>query len=621
VLDNCEHVLAHAAALVAAIARGCGLVRVLATSRERLEVDGEQVLVVEPLSAAAGAELFNARAAAADPAFDPAAAPAAVEELCRHLDGIPLAIELAAARARTLRPADLLARLGDGLPLTGARRTGAARHRTVQAAIQWSYEPLTAAQRALFERLSVFAAPFELAAAEAVGGDGPCGAVLDDLVGRSMVAVVAGPSGRRFRLRAPSRGCAAERPRDGGGAWSGYARWCAAESGAVGRLLRGPEEIAGVVRLGELWPHLRATVGWACAGGDPGLADALVRPVVTELPLRGRQEIGVWAERIVTAGHDRRSRAPGASGASDRPEVPDPAVWLLLAAERHNQNANPAAFRAFADQAGLSGSLAGYAAAYSAGDGHRLRHHLEGAVAQLRAGGEPFLAEFLYLASAGLLVGAFAEVDAAVGAQAERLRREGPPALLHWALQTLAYSASFQGRREHADACFDEAAHIALPPGTLSANLTAEARSAFRRGEPDLALRLLHAYAGEMLDADNVIAAVVVAIEFVNIAAGVGAGDQAAAMLGYLEGANDFGALAARTLTAEAAARVGHRRPGTRFDDRAALRYMRAALADLMIASTPHAARNDSHASGTPNSPSTQIIQPPAPAPVTKSSR
>ena len=116
VLDNCEHVIDGAAALAHAIAQGCPMVRVLATSREALGIDDEQLLPVAPLDPAGpAAELFNERARAVCVTFDAAASRADVEEICRRLDGIPLAIELAAARSRTLTPPDLVARLGDRL--------------------------------------------------------------------------------------------------------------------------------------------------------------------------------------------------------------------------------------------------------------------------------------------------------------------------------------------------------------------------------------------------------------------------------------------------------------------------------------------------------------------------
>ena len=149
VLDNCEHVIDGAAELTQAIAQGCPNVQVLATSREALGVSGEQLITVGPLDpGGAGVELFNERAQAVSATFDAAASRDDVEEICRRLDGIPLAIELAAARTRTLAPSDLLDRLDQRLDLlTGGRRTSPERHRTLRATIQWSYDLLAPAQQ------------------------------------------------------------------------------------------------------------------------------------------------------------------------------------------------------------------------------------------------------------------------------------------------------------------------------------------------------------------------------------------------------------------------------------------------------------------------------------------
>ncbi|PBC67541.1 putative ATPase [Streptomyces sp. TLI_235] len=578
-LDNCEHVLDGAARLARAVVEGCPQVRVLATARERLAVVGEQVLTVPPLEPNAAAELFHVRALAADRGYDRGAQHGHVEDICRHLDCIPLALELAAARMASHRPVDLAARLGDALRMAGGRRTGTARHRTLRAAVTWSYDLLTPAEQALFTRLSVFTAPFELSAAQAVaGGSGIEGYEVDDLLGalveRSMVSVAFAPPGRRFRLLEPVRQFAAEQLRARGQTRpvdESHARWCLHEVGRVHRLLTGPDESEGVARLGDIWAHLRAAVVRACTAGDAHLADALARPVVTELPLRGRQEIGDWAELILAA-------AP--------PDDADlRAFWLLWAAERHTQNANPAGYLRVAERHGApERPLSRYALAYASGDGEALRRILPDSVADLRRRNEHHLAAFLELTSAGPLlgVGGFAQVDGSVAALAGRYRTHGPPTLLHWALQTLGYSATFQARRKDADRFFDEAARIDVPAGTLSADELTRARSAFRRGELPEAFRLLRSYIDRLIETDNVIAASVVCIEFVTMMAASGRTAEAAHMRHYLASANEFGALAARTLVPEATDGPAGARPAPpptgAVDDRAALGYMREAL-------------------------------------------
>jgi predicted ATPase len=197
VLDNCEHLIDAAARLVDEVIRAAPGVRVIATSREPLSVDGEHVLPVTPLelpSPHAGEPLaqlrqneavmlFAERAAAASGSFEVTAANrAAVVDLCRRLDGLPLAIELAAVRTRVLAPEQIRDRLSDrfGL-LTAGSRAALPRHQTLRATIDWSYELLTRAERTLLGRLCVFAGRFTLEDVEPVWcfGDLPAAGELD----------------------------------------------------------------------------------------------------------------------------------------------------------------------------------------------------------------------------------------------------------------------------------------------------------------------------------------------------------------------------------------------------------------------------------------------------------
>ncbi|MEV4415537.1 BTAD domain-containing putative transcriptional regulator [Catellatospora sp. NPDC049609] len=195
VLDNCEHLIDAVAHLAGALLAACPRLRVLATSREPLGLTGEALLPVAPLAVPpadadareaagyAGMRLLTERAAAGRPGFalDDANAPAMVR-LCRALDGVPLAIELAAARLRTLPPELLADRLGDRFRLlTGGSRTALPRHQTLRAVVDWSWDLLTPAERAVWRRLSVFAGGATVEAAEAVcaGADVPAEDVLD----------------------------------------------------------------------------------------------------------------------------------------------------------------------------------------------------------------------------------------------------------------------------------------------------------------------------------------------------------------------------------------------------------------------------------------------------------
>lgn len=207
-VDNCEHLLEAAARLVADLLRAAPNLRVIATSREPLQVSGEQVTPVSPLELPpeGGAEslghlqqndaitLFSERAAAASGAFELTSSnKAAVVAVCRRLDGLPLAIELAAVRMRVLSVEQILDRLGDRFALlTGGRRAALPRQQTLRLAIDWSFDLLTVAEQALFRRLCVFAGRFTLGDVEGVcsSAERPVEAVLDlltSLVDKSLV--------------------------------------------------------------------------------------------------------------------------------------------------------------------------------------------------------------------------------------------------------------------------------------------------------------------------------------------------------------------------------------------------------------------------------------------------
>ena len=221
ILDNCEQVVDAAATLVDVLVESCPGVRALATSREALEVEGEVTYPVRPLAtppadegASVEALLENdairlfverARAAKREFVFSGETAPA-VTEFCRRLDGIPLAIELAAARLQVMTPAEVLARLDERFRLlTGGRRTVMERHQTLRGAIDWSYALLDSVEQLVFGRLAVFAGGFTLEAAEAVtsGDEVERHDVLGhlaSLVAKSMVVTDDTAAGTRYRL-------------------------------------------------------------------------------------------------------------------------------------------------------------------------------------------------------------------------------------------------------------------------------------------------------------------------------------------------------------------------------------------------------------------------------------
>ena len=284
-LDNCEHLLDAVAELVDRILAGCPNVILLATSREALGIEGEQIVPVPSLavpdnpSEAEGAEavrLFVERAKSVKPPF--ALGPdsrAPVVEICRRLDGIPLAIEFAAARVAHLSPQQIADRLADRFRLLTGGRRRIQRQQTLTAALDWSHDLLAEEERTVFRRLAVFAGGFFLDAAEAVcSGDGiPAGSVLDllgSLVAKSLVTAAEEDRGdARYRLLETVRIYAAEKLAAAGEAetvrsrhrdW--YLGWI--EDMPLERLAFDTAALRAV--LGEI-DNLRAAADW-CLGDD-----------------------------------------------------------------------------------------------------------------------------------------------------------------------------------------------------------------------------------------------------------------------------------------------------------------------------------------------------------------
>ena len=207
ILDNCEHVIEPCAELAEALLRAAPGLRILATSREPLGVTGEVTYRVPSLDVEAGVRLFVDRAAQVRPGFTAEGPDAeAVVQICQRLDGLPLAIELAAARARMMPPARIAAALDDRFRLlTGGGRTVLPRQQTLELSVAWSYDLLDDAEKAMLRRLSVFAGGFTLEAAESVcpNGDVDAYAVLDilsRLVDKSLVQADIGETEGRYRL-------------------------------------------------------------------------------------------------------------------------------------------------------------------------------------------------------------------------------------------------------------------------------------------------------------------------------------------------------------------------------------------------------------------------------------
>jgi predicted ATPase/class 3 adenylate cyclase len=326
VLDNCEHLLDASGRLVAAVLGGCPGVRVLATSREALAVGGEQVWPLRSLelpdpasgvhavAASEAGRLFCERAASARPSFVLSEANvAAVVEICRRLDGIPLAVELAAARVAVMTPAEIAGLLDERFRLlTGGRRNMVERHQTLRATVDWSYGLLSELERAVFDRLSVFSGGFTLAAATGVVvGEGIEGwDVLDAVSGlTAKCMVVAEPDTgehTRYQLLETLRQYGRERLDQHGDndRWRRrHARHFATFAVEAGRGLRGRDELAWRERLLADFDNLRSAVVWGLDSGiegDQQTAVAIIAWLAYEAQPRATG-IGRWAEQALPA--------------------------------------------------------------------------------------------------------------------------------------------------------------------------------------------------------------------------------------------------------------------------------------------------------------------------------
>lgn len=286
-LDNCEHLIQACARLAEAILQQCPAARVLATSREALGIAGEVRWPVPPLAMPpedatlplakvtryASARLFVERARAARPTFEPLEPEAgALARICRRLDGMPLAIELAAPLVATLSVAQIATRLDRRFQLLiGGSRTALPRHQTLAALVAWSYDLLDEEERRLFERLSIFAGAFSLEAVEAVGvGEGvtPEAVVplLARLVGKSLVVAETGEAGNTwYHLLETLRQFGGERLAAAGEAESvgeRHARYFLALAEEGERGLRGQDQISWLRRLDADHDNLRTALAW-----------------------------------------------------------------------------------------------------------------------------------------------------------------------------------------------------------------------------------------------------------------------------------------------------------------------------------------------------------------------
>jgi predicted ATPase/DNA-binding SARP family transcriptional activator len=346
VLDNCEHLIDAVARLADTVLSGCPGIKVLAASREALGITGETVYPVAPLpvppdsgdgqlaavAAAASARLLADRARAVRPGFALTEANAAdVARICRVLDGMPLAIELAAARLRAMSPAQLSARLGDRFAvLTAGSRTALPRHQTLRAVVEWSWDLLSKPERVLARRLAVLPAGATLAAAEGICADDPdapggelsAGAVLDALTGlasKSFLAVDdsgAGDTEPRYRMLDTIRAYCLQRLAETEEEYGVRHRMCGyylALAEAADPLLRTRAQRHWLDVLAAESSNMNAALRWAIERSDPDTALRLGAALAWFWYLCGRRADSASLARAAlaldTTGQQRADRA------------------------------------------------------------------------------------------------------------------------------------------------------------------------------------------------------------------------------------------------------------------------------------------------------------------------
>jgi predicted ATPase/DNA-binding SARP family transcriptional activator len=313
IIDNCEHVLDSVKQMLVAVLARCPTVTVLATSREPFGLLGERVHSVDVLNPEYdGFALFLDRAVAADSSFVLGETErGAVAEICRRLDGLPLAIELAAARVRSLAPVDLLARLEDRFRLLrGASRSGLDRHDTLWTTVQWSYQLLADQERVIFDRLSVFAGGFDLRAAEVVCTAGTIDEsdvvdLLRNLVDKSMVLAERNADGTRYQLLETLRQFGEERLGSEGEAGEVRDRhtdhYLDVAEGAR-TLFRSARQVTGALIFGREWDNLRRAHQWAVMTGNLPMAERLITLSFQYAASLQRLEHGDWVDQTIALG-------------------------------------------------------------------------------------------------------------------------------------------------------------------------------------------------------------------------------------------------------------------------------------------------------------------------------
>jgi predicted ATPase/DNA-binding CsgD family transcriptional regulator/Tfp pilus assembly protein PilF len=488
ILDNCEHLLESTARLVDRLLDSCPRLRIVATSREALGVEGEIRWVVPPLSvpepqqgtpssegleAYESVRLFVERARGRDPSFSLGTNNApAVAEICRRLEGIPLAIELAAARVGTLSVEQIAERLTDSLKLLrGGSKTKLAKQRTLKGALDWSHDLLSEDEKAIFGRLSVFAGGWTLEAAEAVGVGGGVEEddILDLLSGlaeKSLVVVRGSDEGRvRYRFLEPVRQYALEKLKESGEAEAArraHAQCFLALAEEAEPELSGPREAQWSERLEVEHDNIRAALSWSLEQGETEIALRLAGVLWLFWFAQGYNSEGQrWLEQALTK--------HGQATAATRARALDALAWLADVQDDMDR-AEAAAEEGLrlSEEADIGGSLAASLktilgdVALTRGDHERARALLEESLALYQeVGDRRFVPRALaYLGNLSIDRKDYEQAEELYEKSLALARELGDATSLSLSLVSLGYIFLLDGRHGRAMALFEEAARL-----------------------------------------------------------------------------------------------------------------------------------------------------------------
>lgn len=573
ILDNCEHLLAPAARLTEELLAQSSRVRVLATSREPLGVHGERVFVVRPLqvpapggvdSAQPAVRLFldRAQAAGAELAADPAVLER-IGDICRALDGLPLAVELAAARAGSLTIDDLAARLGTRFGLLRREHGGDPRHRSLRVVVDWSFGLLSPQEQRLFLRLSVFAAGFDLTAAEAVLASGDLTAhriadLVARLADRSMLTGPGTAGTGRYRMLETIRGYAESRltAPEVETLRRRHAKFFVKLAETAEAHLLGPDERAWARRIEAWLDDFRAAWTWARDAGETDTAVRLAAALTWFGYWRLRPGLlawGTWAVKAVAA-HPRLGAAFAAAAH---------AAWF----DGHLHHARELARRGVAAAGGPTATAAAIPL-YALGDAALMSGQLTDAasaydrMASLAAAAGDRSGFALGRANVALAL-AYADDDRAPDIAANAVAAaldSGNPTTIAFALfaQGEALAGSDAARASSALGEARQRAQDVANPFIAGVALTAAVALQGRHGPPEQALPLFRDAVEQWRATGNQALMVTTLRNLVVLLARTGQDEAAAALAATLETAapaKSYGTEAARTETALAAAR------------------------------------------------------------------